>query len=279
MIEERMDYFLYDDCNNFIFYLLRLASTFRIIFCYYKRYSQYGVQMNYKVLVDFRERHENSKDYNMEEALKRNNVPYELTHLEVGDYIVENLENGEKICIERKIIKDLVGSMYDGRLQKELQQMELNFTKNFIVVIGDWKEYNKEQGKAFAKGFKESFFTENQRLGLISSITCRYNNVKLIQIETDDQFCILLEKLIEKSVDGKLLGDLMLKRKKTNELTYFNILTGFPNIGSDKAEAIMKQYPSFIALQNALKYGSFKVSGIGEKTISSFSDIFIAKEQ
>jgi len=230
--------------------------------------------MNYKMYVDFRERHENSQDKNMITVLDDHQINYELTQLAVGDYVLENLDNQEKICVERKIISDFVGSIYDQRLGKELLQMEQSYTKSFIIIVGDWKQYNKEQSDNYKKGFIKTFFTLSQRLGIFASIACRYNNVKLLCVENDDQFIELVLKLLEKSTDGKLLGELSIVRKKSEDLTYFNILTSFPNLGSDKAKLIMDKYVCFKDFYVAILNDVFEVKGIGVKTIEMFKKEF-----
>jgi ERCC4-type nuclease len=232
-------------------------------------------KINWKVYVDFRERHENSSDKNAEVFLKKYEVPYELTHLSVGDYVCENLDNGQKICIERKIISDFVGSIYDGRLTKEILQMEQSFVKSFVIIVGDWKEFNRQQSESYTKGFLKRFFTEEQKTGVFASINSRYQNVRLIQANDDKEFCVYLKKLLEKSTDGRVLGEMMVVRKKTKELQYFNLLTSFPNLGADKAKLIMDMYPSFKIFYSNVINKTFEVKGIGKKTLEGFEEEFL----
>lgn len=233
--------------------------------------------MNYKVLVDFRERHENSEDKNIIKYLEKNEIPYELTHLPVGDYICENLDNGQKICVERKIISDLVGSVMDGRLKKELLQMENSYNRAFVIVVGDWKNYYFERKALKKKGYcgKVDAFNVNHRLGILASLNSRYEHVRLIQVENDNQFVLLLPKLLEKSTDGHVLGDLFVLRNKTKENIYFNVLTSFPNVASEKGSEIMKKYPTFNDFYTALKLDKLDVDGVGEKTILAMKEALL----
>jgi len=232
--------------------------------------------MNYLVHVDFRERHTNSDDKDIEKYLKSGEIPYVLEHLSVGDYVCENKDNGEKICVERKIISDLVGSVMDGRLKKELWQMENNFSKSFVVVVGDWQKYYKERAKLKKQGFVKNVtaFSVPQRLGTYAHIVCRYNNIRLVQVENDNQFVQLLPKLLEKTTDGKKTGELRLLRSKTNDSVFFNILCSFPNVSEDKASKIIEKYPNLNSFVKGLFSDNFDVDGIGEKTINSFKEVF-----
>lgn len=234
-------------------------------------------KLEYKVYVDFRERHENSQDKNMVEILTKNEIPFELTHLEVGDYICENLETHEKIVVERKILNDFVGSVWDSRLPKELLQMETNFRRGFLVLVGNWADYYSHRAMLKRAKFVENVnaFTVNHRLGIFASISCRYENIRMVQVENDNQFCVLLPKLLEKSYDGKKLGDMSVIRRKSSELNYVNILTSFPNMGADKAKEIIEKYSTFPMLYQALRDGTFECKGVGNKTIEALKITFL----
>jgi ERCC4-type nuclease len=232
--------------------------------------------MKYKIYVDHREKHDNSERDVIKE-LEDQGIEYELTQLKIGDFLVEDLESGKIICIERKILSDLVGSVYDGRLSKELYQMETNFSKNFVVVVGDWSKYYKERAKLKRQKIIKNVnsFSVAQRLGVFASIAARYDNVRLVQVENDSQFVKILLKLAEKSCDGKQLGELVVQRRKTTDKVYYHILTSFPMISDEKAKIIIDQYPKFCDFQVALADDSFEVKGIGEKTINSFKEILL----
>lgn len=229
--------------------------------------------MNYKICVDHREKHDNSNDDVIRE-LQRQEISFELTQLNVGDFLVENLDTKEIICVERKIISDLVGSVYDGRLKNELYKMEINFSKNFVVIVGNWQDYYKNRAKLKRQKIVKNVnaFSVNQRLGIFASIAARYSNVRLVQVENDSQFVKLLLLLAEKSCDGRVLGDLSLQRKKTREKVYAHVLSSFPMLGDDKVKSIIDVYPKFSLFLNSLRDDSFCVSGVGEKTVEMFKE-------
>jgi ERCC4-type nuclease len=231
--------------------------------------------ISYKILVDFRERHNNTNDVCA--VLKNNGIHFELTELKVGDFLISDDKN--IVCIERKLFSDFVGSIYDKRLIKQLRQMDENFSNSYLVIVGSLVSYKKEFFKndviSRRRGFHRNtdVFSRWKRLeemilGFKASVSCRYNNIKLLEAEDDMQFVKLLVKIAEKSTDGKVISDLWLVEKKSKEKVFVNILNAFPNMGDDRIKAILDAgYSNLRDLQMALYEGYFDVDGIGKKTI------------
>jgi ERCC4-type nuclease len=232
--------------------------------------------MNYKIIVDFREDHSTSEIHNMTPRFDEKDIKYEKKQLDVGDYIVENIETGSKFCVERKIFSDLVGSIYNGRIFNELYKMNESFTNNFLIVVGDESSFYKERAKLKKMNFvkKAKSFSRNQLLGIMSSIAARYENVEMIFLKDDDEFIQFLLMLAEKLTDGKEIRGLAITHAKHKDNVYRNVLMSLPNISEEKAKNIEKVYPDFSSLRLALKNGSFKVDGIGAKTTETFLNVF-----
>lgn len=233
--------------------------------------------MSYTLLVDFREKHENSKDKNIFELLEKNNIEFTPMQLVCGDFLLENTENHKKVVCERKIISDFVLSVFDGRLRTELINLENCGMPAFIILVGSWDSYYSERAMLKKRGYVDKVisFTVEQRLGTFASIACRYSNVKLLCVENDSQFLTLLPKLLEKSTDEKTVGDLTITRRKRGDNIFANMLCSFPTVSSVKASDILKKYPTFVSFFEALKKDEIDVSGIGEKTVLAFKKTFL----
>lgn len=227
--------------------------------------------MNYTIFCDNREYHA-SEEADMIKKLEASGLPFEKKHLLVGDYILKELDTGAEICVERKILTDFVGSVRDGRLFKELEQMENSYSHSFLILVGTWDKIRKENVKLKQMRIVKSvnWFSVPQRLGVFASISCRYKNVKLIQIENDNQFLEILPKLLEKTTDGKGYEHQHIIKNKRPEDAFLNVLKAFPNISSDKAKKIIEKYSSWKEFSAAVIDKTFEVDGIGKIGTSTF---------
>jgi len=66
-----------------------------------------------KIIIDYRE-----KNSLVPANLKKQGIDIEFKELKVADYIVKN------IVIERKTISDFISSMLNGRMVKQLEEMQ-----------------------------------------------------------------------------------------------------------------------------------------------------------
>jgi len=227
--------------------------------------------LNYKIFCDNRESHQ-SEEADMIKKLEASGLPFEKTHLLVGDYVLKELDTRAEICVERKNLIDFVGSVRDGRLFKELEQMENSFSHSFLILTGKWDDIYKQNVKLKHMRIVKSvnWFSVSQRLGVFASISCRYKNIKLIQVENDNQFLEILPKLLEKTTDGKGYEHQYVIKKKSVKDIYKNILTSFPGISPTKAEKIMGVYPTWGAFVDSIIGQTFEIPGFGKKTVSIF---------
>jgi len=101
-----------------------------------------------RIIVDERE-----KKSGIPDLLKAVGVNIEIKTLPVGDYIV-----APEIVVERKSIRDLISSIFDGRLFDQCNRLREHFQHPVILMEGDVDEIEE--------------FTENPLVfyGAISSI-------------------------------------------------------------------------------------------------------------
>lgn len=191
---------------------------------------------------------------------------FEIRRLDVGDYLFENDDKSIVICFERKSIQDFVGSIFSGRLEKQLLQQENSYTRNYLIIVGEWRVL------AFDNHFQS--FSVNHRLGTMASLAVRHST-KVVQVDNPSQFVDMLQKIIEKSTDGKVLGDTPFLKRMSIDNVYIAALCAFPNIAEEKSRKIVEKYPSFTKLQNALRDDSFEVNGCGDKIVEQLKKVLI----
>lgn len=226
---------------------------------------------NYKIIIDTRERHDNSDDKNIINKFDELKISYELKMLPVGDYEVQNISTGDKCVFERKIIDDFVGSVLSGRLNQEIEKMNECYSRSFLIIEGKWEDYYKNRAKLKRAKYIRNInaFTVNHRLGVLASISAR-TNTKILQTENQEQTIQLMLSLASKLTDGKIFRAPEFKRSKTEDKIYLNVLHSFPGISIDKAEKIIEKYPTWQDFSKSIIDGTFELDGFGKITKEMF---------
>lgn len=83
--------------------------------------------MRVRILVDERERKSGIPD-----LLRRAGATIDFAQLKVGDYVVS-----PETAIERKTVRDLLNSIYDGRLLIQCSQLNEHYMKPVLIVEGN----------------------------------------------------------------------------------------------------------------------------------------------
>ena len=86
--------------------------------------------MPVRIVVDERERNSN-----IPELLKNAGAVIDFTQLKVGDYVVSS-----ETAVERKTVRDLISSIYDGRLFVQCSDLVKYYQKPLLVVQGNIAE-------------------------------------------------------------------------------------------------------------------------------------------
>lgn len=223
-----------------------------------------------EILLDFRERHENSESACLKEAFDKYGLPYTLQMLPVGDILIK-APSGDTLAIERKTVEDFVLSTMNGRLHSEIEKMNETYAKSILVIEGSWELYYKKRAKLKRAKFVKNanFFSSAQKAGIMSSISLR-TNTKIIQTNSMEETINLVNSLSSKFEDGKVFTVPTFKRAKTEEKIYLNLLISFPGISEAKAERIIAKYPAWAEFSRNILNKTFELEGFGEKTIDLF---------
>ncbi len=177
--------------------------------------------MNGKIKIDDREP---DKIFRMMSKLRE----CEVTRLDVGDIVCEE----KNIAFERKSISDFCGCVKSGKIFKDVMQLSQNFQHVYLIIEGHYKDLRYS-------GFV--LWTVEQHLGAIASL-CARSRVQIITADNSTQLCKLIDKIITKTDDGKVISikdtELLKNTITTNDMR-LKLLSCFPNVGLVRAEKLL----------------------------------------
>jgi len=212
------------------------------------------------VLVDIRE-----KGSIVPKHLIKLGTPIEYKQLPVGDYIVHNL------CIERKDVRDYVGSLVSNHLNDQLYNMSYNYPVSILIVEGFVDEI-----LVFRKLKRQQYISS-----LAGSILKRAPEgeggiINLICLSTPFDTALFIHYLHKKIEEGdlfrlpKIVGR---KRKVSQSERQVLVISSLPGIGSKRAKILLSHFGSIANLVNADLNEIKSVQGIGGKTAEEIYNV------
>jgi DNA excision repair protein ERCC-4 len=208
-----------------------------------------------RVVADERERNSRIPD-----LLRDAGAFVDFAQLPVGDYIVSPEE-----VIERKTVRDLISSIYDGRLYIQCSQLVKHFQKPVIVIQGNISELAEiptdvEESKARRLAERIPLAYE-----AISAIIMEFR-IPVVHTPSADYTARLLLTLASRSLkEGKATGPLLRKIKKENPvyLQQLSILSSVPGIGDKLAARLLQKFQTPTRALNATAAELATVPGFG----------------
>ena len=193
-----------------------------------------------RIVVDERERKSGIPD-----LLRAVGINIEMKTLPVGDYIV-----APETVVERKSIKDLISSVFDGRLFDQCNRLKENFQFPIILMEGNMDEINE--------------ITENPLIfyGAVSSIALDFK-IPVIATPSADHTAKLLVSLCSRKELPK--GPFLKKIKKSNDIQKQQLveLSSLPGVGEKLAIRMLEKFGSPLKVFNASSTELAKVQGLG----------------
>jgi len=161
----------------------------------------------------------------------------------VGDLVCGNLVG------ERKEINDFVGSIYDGRVWKQVKKMAKNYRYGFFLVSGSPSEIDPRRAKAV--------YT------CLADMELRYN-IRTMFFDTDEMLCYYFVTLCRK-LTGKLNPSLeMLRDAPQDEDVRMRMVRGIPFFGKILAKVLLNRFLSIHEICHATPEQLQELDGIGE---------------
>jgi len=186
------------------------------------------------------------------ERLKEKQPDIKKEFLEVGDYL---LDNG--YAIERKD-KDLIQSILSNRLYDQLNNLcSYDHPILCITIQNIWKLFY----------YSHSRFIDKSYIGTLTTLTCKYPNLKVIFLDGEDEFInfvISLDKKIHDDSKSERPKPHMRRPESINDRKE-NCLTCAQNIGVKKAKVCLEIYKSIEELSKVSLEDLEKIEGLGKK--------------
>jgi DNA excision repair protein ERCC-4 len=209
-----------------------------------------------RIVVDERER-----SSNIPLLLKNAGAVIDFTQLKVGDYIVSS-----ETAVERKTVRDLISSIYDGRLFVQCSDLVKYYQKPLLVVQGNIAELG-ETSEDMEDPDDIKLHTERMSLAYDALITVAMEfRIPIIHTPSAEQTAQLLVTLVNRSLqEAKATGPLLRKIKKENpiQIQQLSVLASLPGVGEKLAARMLKKFHTPIRALNASAAELATIPGFG----------------
>jgi DNA excision repair protein ERCC-4 len=208
-----------------------------------------------RIVVDERER-----SSNIPELLKNAGAVIDFTQLKVGDYVVSS-----ETAVERKTVRDLISSIYDGRLFVQCSDLVKHYQKPLLIVQGNIAELAETTEDMEDSDIKQH--SERMPLAYDALITVATEfRIPIIHTPSAEQTAQLLVTLVNRSLrEGKATGPLLRKIKKGNPIyiQQLSVLASLPGVGEKLAVRMLKKFRTPIRALNASAAELATIPGFG----------------
>ena len=196
---------------------------------------------NLRIIVDDRERKSGIPD-----LLKSVGLNLEIKTLPVGDYIV-----APETIIERKSIRDLMSSVFDGRLFDQCSRLKEHFQHPIVLMEGNVDEIEE--------------IAENPLIfyGAISTVVLDFK-IPVIPTPSASHTAKLLVSMCSRKNVSR--GPYLKKIKKSSDLEkqQLSILCSMPGIGEKFATRMLEKFGTPLKVLTATTAELAKVEGLGD---------------
>jgi DNA excision repair protein ERCC-4 len=209
-----------------------------------------------RIVVDERER-----SSNIPELLKNAGAVIDFTQLKVGDYVVSS-----ETAVERKTVRDLISSIYDGRLFVQCSDLVRYYQKPLLVVQGNIADLARTS-EDMEDPDDIKLHIERMSLAYDALITVATEfRIPIIHTPSAEQTAQLLVTLVNRSLqEAKATGPLLRKIKKENpiQIQQLSVLASLPGVGEKLAARMLKKFHTPIRALNASAAELATIPGFG----------------
>ena len=192
------------------------------------------------------------------------NIPYERKTLQVGDIV----DSEKSVAIERKTMGDFSMSIMDGRIFKQVEEMQKNFDTHYIIISGAIKDLY----------FMTKNLSPSQRpntnyiLGAMASLVAKYK-VPILMVDNDSQLVKLSAYIIEKTGQVPHRKPI-LKAPRTPEDVMLNIVASAPLVGLEKARLILAKFSTINNICASSTEELMQIDGVGKVLANNIKKYF-----
>ncbi len=211
---------------------------------------------NLRIIVDERERKSGIPD-----LLKSVGMNIEMKTLPIGDYIV-----APETIVERKSIRDLMASVFDGRLFDQCTRLKAHFENPIVLMEGNVDEIEE--------------ITENPLIfyGAISTVVLDFK-IPIIPTPSASHTAKLLVSMCSRKDAPK--GPYLKKIKKSPDLEkqQLSSLCSLPGIGEKFAVRMLEKFGTPLKVFTATTAELSKVEGLGEARAKKIKKVLDTKSK
>ncbi len=211
---------------------------------------------NLRIIVDERERKSG-----IPELLKSVGLNIEVKTLPIGDYIV-----APETVVERKSVRDLLSSIFDGRLFDQCSRLKEHFEHPIVLIEGNVDEIEE--------------IAENPLIfyGAISTVVLDFK-IPVIPTPSAAHTAKLLVSLCSRKDAPK--GPFLKKIKKSTDLQkqQLSILCSLPGIGDKFAVRMLEKFGTPLKVFTATTSELSKVEGLGEARAKKIKKMLDSKSK
>ena len=176
----------------------------------------------------------------------------EICQLPIGDIEM----NG--IIFEHKTADDFIGSVYDGRIFRQIEEMKNNYKHYYIVISGSITDIISTPNTNY-----------NSLIAAIAS--CCARGCPIIFCDNYENTCDIIKKLSEKLTDGKNRTISVTKASIEND--QLRLICSLPGISEKRGQALLDRFKSPMNIFNGFREDIIEINGIGDKTFNKMTEI------
>jgi len=211
---------------------------------------------NLRIIVDDRE-----QKSGIPNLLKSVGLNVEMKTLPIGDYIV-----APETVVERKSIRDLLASVFDGRLFDQCSRLKENFEHPIILMEGNVDEIEE--------------ITDNPLIfyGALSTVVIDFK-IPVIPTPSAAHTAKLLVAMCSRKDIPK--GPFLKKIKKSSDLEkqQLTILCSLPGVGEKFAVRMLEKFGTPLRVFTATTSELSKVEGLGEARAKKIKKVLDTKNK
>ncbi len=211
---------------------------------------------NLRIIVDDRE-----QKSGIPNLLKSVGLNVEMKTLPIGDYIV-----APETVIERKSIRDLLASVFDGRLFDQCSRLKENFEHPIILMEGNVDEIEE--------------ITDNPLIfyGALSTVVIDFK-IPVIPTPSASHTAKLLVSMCSRKDIPK--GPFLKKIKKSSDLEKQQLTTlcSLPGVGGKFAVRMLEKFGTPLRVFTATTSELSKVEGLGEARAKKIKKVLETKNK
>ncbi len=202
-----------------------------------------------KIIVDNRER-----NLEIASGLAARGVNVTVTQLPVGDYILS-----DRMCVERKTVRDFENSLIDTRLFEQAGRLNSGFSRPALLIEGDQAEFSLKR---------------NVITGTILRLYSEYN-LQILFSASPDETAYMLTNLAEKEQSDKGRMPRLAGRKKAYNLYQWQllILESIPGVGPKLARDLILHFKTLRNIATSNVEELMEVNKIGRKKAARVYEI------